>query len=135
MRYDFDTPIDRVGTHSLKWDLAEGVLPMWVADMDFPAAPPIRRALEAKIATGVYGYQLVPDDFYTSIADWWRTRHGWAVDPSWVVFCTGVVPAVTTCVKALTEEGDNVLLPPLMVSPWCHVLATSLSLTPCGITP
>ena len=107
--FDFDTPVSRHHTDSLKWDLEDCRYPMWVADMDFAAAPPIREALEAKLATGVYGYQLLPRDFAPAVADWWRTRHGWAVDTSWVIFCTGVVPAVTTLVKCLTEEGDGVV--------------------------
>ena len=108
--FDFDTPVSRRHTDSLKWDLEDCRYPMWVADMDFAAAPPIRAALEAKLATGVYGYQLVPADFAPAIADWWRTRHGWAVDPSWVVFCTGIVPAITTLVQCLTEMDDGVVM-------------------------
>ena len=108
--FDFDTPVSRKNTDSLKWDLRDCRYPLWVADMDFVAAPPVREALAAKLATGVYGYQLVPADFAPAVADWWRTRHGWAVDPSWVIFTTGVVPAVTTLVKCLTNVGDNVVL-------------------------
>ena len=110
MEFDFDTPVNRRGTHSLKWDVAEGELPMWVADMDWPCAPCVREALQRKLDTGVYGYQIVPAAFGAAVADWWRTRHGWSVDPDSVIFCTGVVPAVTTCVQCLTNVGDNVVL-------------------------
>lgn len=107
--YDFDAPVNRVNTDCLKWDYSPCRYPLWVADMDFPCAPPVQEALQAKLGARVFGYQIVPDAFGEAVADWWRVRHGWAVDPRWVIFCTGVVPAVTTLVKCLTREGDNVV--------------------------
>lgn len=110
MKYDFDTPVNRMGTSSLKWNVTPNELPMWVADMDFAAAPPIRQALQAKLDTAVYGYQIIPDAFGQAVAEWWTKRHKWQVDPQWVVFCTGIVPAVTTAVRCLTNVGDNVVV-------------------------
>ncbi|MBR1748021.1 MAG: pyridoxal phosphate-dependent aminotransferase [Clostridia bacterium] len=110
MRYDFDAPIERIGTDSLKWDVRENELPMWVADMDFAVCPEIKRALEKKLDSDVYGYQIIPPAFGRAISAWWRDRHGWEPDPDKVIFCTGVVPALTTLVKCLTNVGDNVVV-------------------------
>lgn len=75
LKYDFDTPINRRGTHSLKWDVGENELPMWVADMDFQTALPIRRAIEVRAAHGVFGYTGLPDAWYEAYRGWWRVRH------------------------------------------------------------
>ena len=110
MKYDFDTPVDRRGTDSLKWDTREGELPMWVADMDFAAPPKVIEALQNKLDSQVFGYHIVPDRFARSVAEWWTRRHRWAVNPEWVIFVTGVVPAVTSIVKRLTNVGDDVVI-------------------------
>ena len=75
MKYDFGELINRRGTNSLKWDVAEGELPMWVADMDFKTAPEILSALESKLKTGILGYQIVPESWYKAFAGWWKRRH------------------------------------------------------------
>ena len=93
MTYDFDTPIDRSGTYSLKWEEAGDALPMWVADMDFQTAPVIREALRRRVEHGVFGYSIVPPEWNQAYVDWWGRRHGLAIDPDSLVFCTGVVPA------------------------------------------
>lgn len=108
--YDFDTPVDRRGTDSVKWDLIPDTLPMWVADMDFAAPPKVLEALQAKLDTKVFGYQLVPDRFREAVAEWWTRRHRWKVDPEWVIYVTGVIPAITSIVKRITNVGDNVAL-------------------------
>ena len=110
MSYDFDTPIDRRGTDSYKWEIAEDELPMWVADMDFAAAPEIRAALADRFAHGVFGYNTVPDAFFDAVIDWWRDRHGYTMEPEQLMFCTGVVPAISSTVRKLTAVGDNVLI-------------------------
>ena len=110
MKYDFDTPIDRRGTDSVKWDLIPDTLPMWVADMDFAAPPKVLEALQRKLDTKIFGYQLVPDRFGEAVADWWTRRHHWKVDPGWVIYTTGVIPAITSIVKRITNVGDNVAL-------------------------
>ncbi len=110
MAFDFDAIIDRRNTNSEKWDVAEGELPMWVADMDFMTAPPIIEAVRARAASGVYGYTAVPPAFASSVAAWWTRRHGWEVDPAWVCFCIGIVPALSSLVRTFSEPGGNVLV-------------------------
>lgn len=108
--FDFDTTVDRRGTDSLKWDVPEGELPMWVADMDFMTAPAVREALAARLAHGVFGYSDVPDAWYRAYCDWWRVRHGVDFDPAWLTFTTGVIPALSSVVRKLTTVGENVLV-------------------------
>lgn len=108
--FDFDTPIDRHGTHSLKWEVAEGELPMWVADMDFAAAPCIRRAIERRAAHGIYGYNELPPEWAEAYIGWWQRRHGFTMQREWLVFCTGVVPALSSAVRKLTTPGEKVLV-------------------------
>lgn len=110
MKYDFDSPTDRRGTYSLKWEVAENELPMWVADMDFPAAPEITRAISERAAHGVFGYTNVPDEWYAAYTSWWKERHGFEIKREWLMFCTGVVPAISSIVRKLTTVGENVLV-------------------------
>ena len=110
MAYDCETVIDRRHTHSMKWDVPEGVLPMWVADMDFPVAPEIREALAARMAHPVYGYSTIPESWHRAYADWWRKRHHFEMDPDGLIFCTGVVPAISSIVRKLTTPNENVLI-------------------------
>lgn len=110
MKYSFDVPVDRRGTNSLKWDVAPGELPMWVADMDFKTAPAIGEAVMHRAESGVYGYTVVPDAWYDAIIGWWEKRHAFTIKRDWLCFCTGVVPAISSIVKRLTNVGDRVLL-------------------------
>ncbi len=110
MKYDFDSPTERRGTYSLKWEVAENELPMWVADMDFPAAPEITRAISERAAHGVFGYTNVPDEWYAAYTGWWKERHGFEIKRDWLMFCTGVVPAISSIVRKLTTVGENVLV-------------------------
>ena len=110
MNYDFDTPVNRRNTNSLKWDVAENELPMWVADMDFPAAPEIRAAIEERAAHGVFGYSVLPEAWYQAYIGWWQRRHGFAMEKDWLMFCTGVVPAISSIVRKLTTPAEKVLL-------------------------
>ena len=110
MSYDFDTPINRRNTNSLKWDVAKNELPMWVADMDFPAAPEIRAAIEERAAHGVFGYSVLPEAWYQAYIGWWQRRHVFAMEKDWLIFCTGVVPAVSSIVRKLTTPAEKVLL-------------------------
>lgn len=108
--YDFDTPVDRRGTCSLKWDIREGELPMWVADMDFQTAPCVIRALKNRVEHGVFGYNVIPDEWYYAYADRWQRAHGVTFHKEEMIFCTGVVPAVSSIVKRVTSLGDNVVV-------------------------
>ena len=112
MKYDFDKQISRRGTDSYKWDSAteEGVLPLWVADMDFQTAPAITEALRRRVEHGIFGYTRVPDSYYEAVCGWFRRRHGWTIDPAWIIYTSGVVPAVSAVIKALTRKGDKVLV-------------------------
>lgn len=112
MKYDFDEIIPRRGTNSYKWDSDADpeVLPMWVADMDFRTAPAVTEALTTRASQGIFGYTRVPDSYYTAVSDWFASRHGWTTDASSVIYTSGVVPAVSAIIKALTEPGDKVLV-------------------------
>ena len=112
MKYDFDEIVNRRGTNSVKWDEAkeEGVIPMWVADMDFKAAPCILEALKKRVDHGVFGYTIVPDSYYESIVSWFERRHQWHIERDWIIYTSGVVPAISAIIKALTESGDKVLV-------------------------
>ena len=110
MAYDFDQIVDRRGTGSLKWDVAEGELPMWVADMDFQTAPEIRQALAERLQHGVFGYGIIPDEWYEAYIGWWKERHGFTMEKDWLIFCTGVVPAISSMVRKLTTPAEKVLI-------------------------
>ena len=110
--YDFDQLLNRRGSHSVKWDEPEqeGVIPMWVADMDFMAAPAIQEALRKRVEHGVFGYTLVPDAYYDAIVNWCGRYHHWAIDRQDIIYTAGVVPAISCAIQALTMGGENVLI-------------------------
>lgn len=111
-QFDFDTPVRRRGTGSYKWDTPADsqTIPLWVADMDFKAAPPIIEALRRRVDHGVFGYTLVGDDYYKAVCDWFATRHGFTIDPSWIIYTSGVVPAISAIIKAVTKPGEKVIV-------------------------
>lgn len=110
MKYDFDSLQERFGTGSLKWDVKENELPMWVADMDFPAAPEIMEVITGRVAHGIFGYSIVPDEWYQAYQGWWERRHHFRMERDWLLFCTGVVPAMSSIVRKMTTVGENVLI-------------------------
>ena len=111
MDCQFDRLIDRNGTASVKWDLYPGTLPMWVADMDFPAAPAILEALRKRLDHGVFGYELVPDSYYQAVSSWFAARHGWeGITREQLIPTTGVIAAYSACIKAMTVPGDQVIV-------------------------
>lgn len=110
MVYNFDAPVNRRHTNSLKWDVAENELPMWVADMDFETAPEIKAAIAARAAHGVFGYTVIPDAWAQAYIDWWADRHGYLMEKDWLVFCTGVIPAISSLVRKLTTPAEKVLI-------------------------
>ncbi|MCH5198975.1 MAG: pyridoxal phosphate-dependent aminotransferase [Oscillospiraceae bacterium] len=110
MVYDFDTPVNRRGTDSVKWDVAENELPMWVADMDFQAAPEIREAFRIRLEHGVFGYADLTDDWYNAYIGWWKNRHNFLMERDWLIFCTGVIPAISSVVRKLTTPNENVVV-------------------------
>lgn len=111
MKYDFDEIIPRRGTNSYKWDSAEeDVLPMWVADMDFRTAPAVVEALRKRVEHGIFGYTKVPSAYYEAVTGWFAHRHGWQIGKDWIIYTSGVVPALSAVIKALTVPGDRVLV-------------------------
>ncbi len=112
MKYDFDKVVPRRGTNSYKWDLVkqEDVIPLWVADMDFAVAPPIQEALRKRMEHPVFGYTLVPDSYYEAVINWFCRRHNWHIEKDWILYTSGVVPAVSCAIKAFTLPGEKVLL-------------------------
>ena len=106
--FDFENTPERRGTNSIKWDVGENELPMWIGDMDFSTAPQVTGAIIERAKHGVFGYAIVPDKWYEAIISWWKRRHGFTIDKSWLQFCTGVVPAITCTVKRVTNHGDRV---------------------------
>lgn len=112
MPFDFDRVTDRRGSGSVKWDVGENELPMWIADMDFPTCPAVRAAIEARAAHGVFGYTDVTDDWRAAVCDWFLRRHGLRAEPEWLIFSTGVIPILSSTVRKLTTPNENVLLMP-----------------------
>lgn len=111
-KYDFDKQTERRGTNSYKWDtMADAdVLPMWVADMDFETAPAITKALRERVAQGIFGYTYVPDSYYEAVMGWFKRRHDWTIEREWIIYTSGVVPAISCSLKALTLPGEKVLV-------------------------
>ena len=112
MRYDFDEIVPRRNTLSYKWDSAadEDMLPMWVADMDFRTAPAIVEALQKRVSHGIFGYTRVPDAYYDAVVGWFDRRHGWKIRRERMIYTSGVVPALSAVIKALTVPGDKVVV-------------------------
>lgn len=112
MKYDFDEIIPRRGTKCVKWDEedASDCLPLWVADMDFRAAQPIQEALQHRLNHGIFAYTFPDDSYFNAAIDWFRRRHNWTIQRSDILYTTGVVPGLSACIKALSTEGDHVLL-------------------------
>lgn len=112
MNYDFNTIVDRSNGDSYKWNIegsGSNLLPMWVADMDFRTAPPIIDALFERVRPGVFGYTSVGADYYTAVIDWFASNHGWKIDSSSIIYTSGVVPAVSAIIKAMTRPGDKII--------------------------
>lgn len=108
--YDFSKETNRKNTNSLKWDVQDHELPMWVADMDYETAPAVVEALRKRVDHGIFGYNIVPDEFFLSIQSWWKQYHHFAIPINWMMFCTGVVPAISSIVRKMTTVGENILI-------------------------
>lgn len=127
-RYDFDTLTDRSHMGSAKWarrtdaEKAAGVVPLSVADMEFPAAPEILAAVKAAAAHGIYGYTDADEAYLLALSGWLKRRHGWSVAPEWIVPQNGVVPALSVAIRAFTEPGDHILMQSPGYSPF-HMMA------------
>ncbi|MCS6786490.1 MAG: PatB family C-S lyase [Thiobacillaceae bacterium] len=123
MPFDFDTPIDRSGTATVKYERRAArfgqadVLPLWVADMDFATPPCVVSALTARCAHPIYGYTIVPESAVQAVADWQLRRHGWCIDPDWVLIGPGLLPLYAACITAYTRAGETVALPTPVYDP------------------
>jgi cystathionine beta-lyase len=126
--YDFDAVTDRRNTNSLKWDFAvergrpADVLPLWVADMDFPAPAPVLDALRQAVDHGIFGYSDTKEDYDHAVSSWFKDRFGWEPQPEWLVKTPGVVYALAMAVRALTQPGDSVLIQPPVYYPFFSVI-------------
>lgn len=108
---NFDQIINRRGTNSYKWDSAsEGVLPLWVADMDFATAPCVQEAVQRRAQHPVFGYVRVPDSYYEAVIHWFQHRHQFTMQRDWIIYTSGIVPAISAIIQALTQPGDKVLV-------------------------
>ncbi len=110
MKYNFDSINNRVGTNSVKWDIHPDVIPLWVADMDFQVLPELKEALSKRVDEGIFGYTLVPESYYEAIINWFDRRHHWHIDRSWILYTSGVIPAMAAVLKAFTLPGEKVLI-------------------------
>jgi len=111
-QFDFDKPTDRQGTHAIKWDkYSADVIPLWVADMDFEAAPVIIDALKERIGHGVYGYTKADADWAQVIVDYYQREHNWAIQAEWIVWVPGVVASMNLACLALSPAHQTVITP------------------------
>lgn len=125
---NFDERIDRTNTNSIKYDFAlqrgkpEGILPLWVADMDFKAPKPVLDALKDRVEHGIFGYSEGKEEYFEAVRDWMERRHGWVVERNWLVKTPGIVFALAMAVKAFTEPGDSVMIQPPVYYPFREVI-------------
>jgi len=128
MKYNFDQEIDRKGTQSAKWGVIQDpdnpsrwhstddyfgenrLLPLWVADMDFPAPQPVVDALVRRARHGIFGYTVRTESYDNAVVDWMKRRHGWQIRPEWIVSTPGVVPAINYMIRTFTQPGEKVLV-------------------------
>lgn len=124
MKYDFDEPVKREGTHCIKYDFRkdvfgkEDVLPLWVADMDFKTPDFIIDALRKRLDHEVLGYTFRPESYHEAIIKWLQRRHGWTIQKEWISFSPGVVAGLTLAIESFSAPGDEVVLQPPVYSPF-----------------
>lgn len=121
MKYDFDSIINRKNTNCLKWDLFDTKLPMWVADMDFKVAPEISGEIINKANENLYGYAIIPDEWYDAYINWWK-YYGLNMDKNNLKFVNGVMPAIATIIRKLTKENDKILIQTPVYHVFFHVI-------------
>ncbi|BAK15504.1 biproductal PLP-dependent enzyme with beta-cystathionase and maltose regulon repressor activities [Solibacillus silvestris StLB046] len=129
----FNKVHDRRGSASVKWDMMNVVynlkdnttelLPMWVADMDFPPPAALTEALKARLEHPIFGYTFADNDVKNAIVHWYKTRHQWTIDPNTIIFQPGVVPAIATIIETFTEVGDKIGMSTPAYPPFTNVPA------------
>ena len=107
---EYPEAVDRRHTNSVKWDVKDGELPMTIADMDFKTSLAIIEAMKDKLTLGAFGYEDIPAEYFNAVADWYEKQHHFRPQTDWMIFTTGVVPAISSAVRRLTSLGDNVLV-------------------------
>ena len=117
-KYDFESVVDRHNTDSVKWDLFDDDLPMWVADMDFKVAPKISEAIMERANHPVYGYTIVTDELFDAYINWWDRRYDLKMSREDMAYAMGVMPSISSMIRCLTDVGDEILIQ----SPVYHVL-------------
>lgn len=128
MIYDFDQPIDRKGTASVKWDSTpeifgqSNLLPMWIADMDFPSPMPVIDALKRRAEHGFFGYTSRPDSFYKAIEKWMKKKHGWQIKREWICTSPGIVTGLSLLINTFTDPGDKVIVQPPVYYPFINLI-------------
>ncbi len=128
MKYNFDRIVSRAGTHCFKYDNREevfgcgNVIPLWIADMDFPVAPFIEQAMRRRMELPVYGYEKRSPAFYRSVTEWVRRRNNWSIDPAWIDFTPGCVAGFAFGIRALTSPGDKVVIQPPVYPPFAATI-------------
>ena len=131
MPFDFDTVIDRRNTASTKHDMVEAngypadVLPMWVADMDFKVPPCVTDALQKAVVHGIFGYSFPTDGYFRAVQNWFKARFGWELEKDWIQFAPGVVFALSTAIRVMTQLGDAVLVTPPVYYPFYNVISNN----------
>ncbi len=131
LSFDFSRDISRSGSASLKYDGRQNmfgtaeVIPLWVADMDFPAPPAVTEALAARAAHPIYGYTIYPDSLYQALIHWLKQRHGWEVQREWIVMCPGVVPTLHAAVMAYAGPGASVIVQPPVYFPFFSAVTST----------
>jgi len=131
MRYNFDEVINRKGTNSIKYDFAVergkpvDVLPLWVADMDFRTPPAVIDALVKVSQHGIFGYSESKHDYFQAVSNWFKTRFDWETDSTWLVKTPGVVYAIATAIRALTNQGDSVIIQQPVYYPFSSTILTN----------
>lgn len=114
--YNFDEYINRFNTRSEKWDgvshvfLRPDLLPLWVADMDFISPDPVKNAILRRAEHGIYGYTFLPPSYFEAVINWFKRRHGWALQKNWLIFTPGVIPAINFAVQAFSKPRDKVIV-------------------------
>ena len=131
MLFDFDKPISRENTNSVKFDGRQSyfgttdVIPAWVADMDFAVPTCVTQALEARLQHPVFGYTLYPESLYESIINWFWRRHQWKIEREWILMAPGVVPSLFAAVQAFAKEGEGVIVQPPVYFPFFSSVTTN----------
>ena len=122
--WNFDEPAGREGTDCIKYDRRQetfgvkDVIPMWVADMDFNSPDFVVESLRKRLEHEIYGYSFRPEEYFTSMINWIKSRHNWTIKKEWISFCPGIVPALNFCTLAYTQPGDSIIVQPPVYFPF-----------------